>query len=78
VRKLSTAEVIDAQEQVLNALVRYIPEFRKTRDGDMQREIQLCCESIYIMAEQLLANEQWALGADTPTPPPARQAKRGF
>jgi hypothetical protein len=54
-KKFSEEELIEATETILNNLVFFIPEYRRTRNGDMLGEIKMTAESLYVLAETLLS-----------------------
>jgi hypothetical protein len=53
-KKFSEEELIDGAEILLNNLVFFIPEFRRSRNLDMLGEVKMTAESLYILAETLL------------------------
>ena len=51
--RMDTLEILETLDATVGNLNRYLPEFRRTRDGDFLGEIALCAEAIYCMAKEL-------------------------
>lgn len=51
--KLDNPEIIDQMDTTLSNLCRYLPEFRRTRQGDYLAEISMAAQALYVMAEEM-------------------------
>jgi hypothetical protein len=72
VTRLGNNEIVDQLDVTLGTLIRYIQEWRHSRDADYLGEIALGAQAIYVIAKELGVRQ----GELLPTQP-TRQIKRG-
>ena len=69
-QSLETGELIDALENSISAVNRYISEYRRTRDATLLEELKMSAEAFYVMADVLAERSGDAYGNPVA---PARQ-----
>lgn len=57
VAKLGNEDLMMSVELQLNSLVRYVPEYQRSRNPDCLGEAMLATEALYVMLDELLKRQ---------------------